>query len=414
MHELQYIRQQRLEEPTTEPSGKMQQREDGLDLEPTRRGTATADDRLRAALDNILDGFALYGPDGRLEMCNNAFRSMHGYTETDAAPGVTTYDRLGQVDFENSDIKRLPLSFDERRERLRETGPTVVLQYLGDRVLERRQSTTPDGGIVSIVRDITDRTRLEEALQQANETLRQHSEAKTAFLSNMAHEIRTPMNAILGFAELMVKRVYGDLGDTRYGDYAKIIMESGDHLLSLLNDVLDVSKIEAGTLELNETVLDLPKMLTSVATMLQGQAKESGVQILLACDAGPAGIYGDERAIRQILINLVSNGIKFTPNGGSVTMSTAVDDAGRPLLRVTDTGIGIHQNELNKVFEPFHQVQSAQTHGGPGTGLGLTVTKSLVASHGGTISIDSTPGAGTTVTVRLPSRRLQSVPRHQG
>ncbi|WP_425405588.1 ATP-binding protein [Hwanghaeella sp.] len=404
MHDPLDIRQQRLEKPAAELVAELEQLEDGLKTQSQQ----LAEERLRAALSNVTDGFALYRPDGKLEMCNDAFRMMHGYGTAETTPGVSTYDQLGKIDYDNSNFKRLPLNFEERRAQLQKDGPTVVLQYLEDRVQERRQSLTPEGGIVSIVRDITERKRLEEALRQANEMLRQHSQAKTAFLSNMAHEIRTPMNAILGFAESMTDHVYGDLGDARYDEYARIIVDSGRHLLSLVNDVLDVSKIEAGALELEEAELDLPQLLQSVVAMLRGHGDEAGVHIELECDDAPALLYADERSLRQILINLLSNGIKFTPAGGSVTLSAAVDDEGRPLLRVADTGIGIPDSDLQMIFEPFRQARSSHNHGWSGTGLGLTVTRSLVHSHGGTISIESTPGEGSTVTVRLPAHRLRS------
>ncbi len=244
--------------------------------------------------------------------------------------------------------------------------------------------------------------RLAEALRNAE--LANHS--KTQFLANMSHELRTPLNAIIGFSEMMREEMFGPLGCPEYKDYVGDIHTSGRHLLSLINDILDISKIEAGQMELDETWLDLRHTIDWSLELVQPKAQEHGVEILRE-PGTPPELFADERAIKQILLNLVSNAIKFTERGGKVTVGCAVEENGDLAIRISDNGIGIEGHLIEKVLEPFGQAEGpmARSHGG--TGLGLPITKSLAEMHGGTMTLESVFGEGTTVTVHMPASRLR-------
>lgn len=251
------------------------------------------------------------------------------------------------------------------------------------------------------VRDISDFKAREDDLRRAREAADEANTLKSHFLATMSHELRTPMNAILGFSEVIRDQLFGDAAG-RYSDYAKSIHTSGQHLLALINDILDLSKIEAGNYTLNPALFCLSEVAGACATMVRPQAEKGGVTLTKSMPAGEVLVRADDRAVRQIVVNLLSNAVKFTPRGGSVSLElTQSGDAAVMIIR--DTGIGISADFLPHVFSPFRQQDSGLSRKFEGTGLGLAITKRLVEAHGGTISIDSREGEGTTVTVRLPA-----------
>ncbi|MEE8445869.1 MAG: PAS domain-containing protein, partial [Alphaproteobacteria bacterium] len=256
------------------------------------------------------------------------------------------------------------------------------------------------------VGDVTERKKAEEALRAAMEQAELDNRSKSEFLANMSHELRTPLNAVIGFAEIMEAGLFGPLGNPQYRDYCRDIKESGDHLLSLINDILDLSKIEAGKREIDEVRIDIAKAVASCLHLVSGRAEESGVLLENAVAASLPALLADERSLRQILLNLLSNAVKFTPAGGSVTVNAAVDDAGRMIIEVADTGIGIAKRDISKVLKPFGQVASSLTRQQEGTGLGLPMAKSLVDLHGGELRIDSRKGCGTSVKIVFPRTRV--------
>jgi signal transduction histidine kinase len=232
--------------------------------------------------------------------------------------------------------------------------------------------------------------------------------AKTEFLANMSHELRTPLNAIIGFSDVIQNEIMGRIGDNpKYIDYARDIRQAGGHLLNVINDILDIAKIEAGQLDLREEAFDSGGALDACIGMLSNRAEETGVDLIRKCGESQVGIWGDEKKFKQIVLNLLSNAIKFTPEGGNVTLSTGIDGEGAFELRVSDTGIGIAKDDLEKALAPFSQVDSARQRSHEGTGLGLPISRALAELHGGSLEIESEPGLGTTVTVRLPSERLR-------
>jgi signal transduction histidine kinase len=244
-------------------------------------------------------------------------------------------------------------------------------------------------------------------LRAARDQAQAADRAKMLFLANMSHEIRTPLNAILGLSELMSMEAYGPLGDGRYREYAQDINASGDHLLSLINDVLDLARIEADELNLLETTFDLAEAIGAVARMVSVHAdsRQLTVDLRLPSDLGAA--YADERRIKQVIINLVTNAIKFTPEGGVITVTAARTVRGGLRVEVSDTGCGMSAGDLEIALSAYGQVGHGAAAGG--TGLGLPISKRLVEAHGGTFSLQSTPGLGTTAIIVLPPSRTTTL-----
>jgi signal transduction histidine kinase len=231
------------------------------------------------------------------------------------------------------------------------------------------------------------------------------SQAKSQFLAAMSHELRTPLNAIIGFAELLAQEMFGPLGSQRYRDYAGTIQSSGRHLLGLINDILDFSKLDAGHLELDEQAVDLSAIVREAIRMLDTQAGEARVVLHEALDTTLPELLADARRVRQIVLNLLANAVKFTPPEGQVEISTFRTDDGIALA-VCDTGIGIAPGDIPKALERFGQVDTRLARKYEGTGLGLPLSKRLAELHGGTLELESELGHGTTVTVKFPSHRL--------
>ncbi|HTZ37861.1 MAG TPA: HAMP domain-containing sensor histidine kinase, partial [Stellaceae bacterium] len=233
--------------------------------------------------------------------------------------------------------------------------------------------------------------------------------AKSDFLANMSHELRTPLNAIIGFSEILAGEHLGPLKNVRYLEYAHDINTSGQHLLSIINDVLDMSKIEAGKLDILDEEVSVAKLLAGSVRMVRERARKQCIE--LACEVDDPGhiVIADERAMKQCLLNLLSNAVKFAPMGGTVTVEAMVDAEGRTVLSVTDQGIGMTAEEQERALQPFGQAQSATTRTYGGTGLGLPITQGLAEAHGGTLSILSRPGEGTRVSIILPAERTRSV-----
>ena len=255
--------------------------------------------------------------------------------------------------------------------------------------------------------------KLETALVDTTEAKRKAeaaSAAKSEFLANMSHELRTPLNAILGFSEIIKDRVFGDTAHERYAEYGSHIHFSGNHLLGLIADILDLSKIEAGKRELDEAPIDLLELARDALHFVEPQAARKKLTLTLDATRRVA-VRADERALRQVAANLLSNAVKFTPESGRVTVRVSADATAGAVLTVTDTGVGIRPEDMERVLESFGQGRhDITTTDERGTGLGLPIVKGLVALHGGTIALDSKPGVGTTVTVTLPASRLVDAP----
>jgi signal transduction histidine kinase len=263
-------------------------------------------------------------------------------------------------------------------------------------------------GVGGIHMNISEIKEKEHQLRIARDDAERANQAKSAFLANMSHELRTPLNAIIGFSEIMEQGLFGPLGNPQYSEYAEDIRRSASHLLSIISDILDLSKIEAGHMELHEEMIDLAYVVNSCRTIVKEAAANAGLALRTLLPDGLPPLYADKRSVRQILLNLLSNAIKFTPNGGGVMVEARVEPAGILALIVRDTGIGMSPDDIEIVLQPFGQVESAHTRTHDGTGLGLPITKSLAEMHGGSMTVESTVGKGTDIVVRFPPSRVGS------
>ncbi len=376
---------------------------------------AAAQDRQRAAdaaaaegaamyrflADNAMDLITRHSSDGRIRFASPATSALLGRFPDEvvgqAMPDIVHPDDLNAVQAALADASYF--GRDGAAEvRLRHQGGHYVWAEIRCRPAQLSLGEPAD--IVAVTRDISERKTHERALVEARDAALEASRAKSQFLANMSHELRTPLNAIIGFSEMMTREMFGTLGP-RYQEYSRLIHESGAHLLELINSVLDMSKIEAGKFELVEELFDLEETAQSAVHFLNIPAERAGVGLSLAVAPGARLIFADRRAIKQILVNLLSNGVKYTPSGGHVGVTAGAGGTGIEIV-VRDTGTGISGADLQRLGKPFEQVESAQTRAKEGTGLGLALVKSLAQMHGGTALLESTLGEGTTVTVRLP------------
>jgi PAS domain S-box-containing protein len=270
------------------------------------------------------------------------------------------------------------------------------------------RSQDPDTGaaeIVSIVRDVGERIRHETALQQAKEWADAANQAKSQFLATMSHELRTPLNSIIGFAEIMQTEVMGPVGNEQYRSYISDIHMSGIYLLQLINDILDLTKAEAGMLELSEETIDLAEVISSVVRVSAASIEKAGVTANIDLMAGLPLLRADERKTRQVLFNLISNAVKFTPAGGCIDIRGRFDPQAGTRITVADTGIGIAPENLQRVLEPFVQIDNSLSRHNSGTGLGLPSVKAIMELHDGSLELRSVVGAGTEAAVVFPPER---------
>ncbi|MGB3386690.1 MAG: ATP-binding protein [Pseudaminobacter sp.] len=263
-----------------------------------------------------------------------------------------------------------------------------------------------DSGFCAVLRDITQWKRAEEELTQARAMAERASSQKTDFLARVSHEIRTPLNAIIGFSELMVDEKFGPIANDRYRDYLRDINRSGNHVLDLVNDLLDISKIEAGQQEMAHEAVSLNDALAETVAMMQPQANRERVIIRSSFASRLPDVVADRRSIRQIALNLLSNAVRYTQAGGQVIVSTAYEMSGDVVMRVRDTGVGMTQAEIEQALKPFKQINALKRARGDGTGLGLPLTKAMVEANRAKFTITSTPGEGTLVEVTFPTTRV--------
>lgn len=266
----------------------------------------------------------------------------------------------------------------------------------------------PDGRIthyIALKQDISDRHRAEQELRVALVRAEEASRAKSAFLATMSHELRTPLNAIIGFSDLIRQKMFGDAVDA-YVQYAEDIHESGQRLRTVIGDVLEMAKLEAGRYELQEELVHLHEALAWVLPLLDGMANDGKVALHVDVPSALPPMWADPLAVRQVLLNLIGNAIKFTDPGGTVWVTGALDDHGHAAITIRDTGIGIPEDERERIFEPFRQADMRLARTYEGAGLGLTISRSFMELHGGSLSLDSRVGSGTTVTLRFPRERV--------
>jgi two-component system cell cycle sensor histidine kinase PleC len=395
--------------------------------------TAAADVRLRDAIETIPEAFVLWDAEDRLVLCNSNFQALHNLPDEAIVSGMP-YERIIASERKPAIAQLTNESIGEGL--VSDPGARTFEAQLEDgRWLHVSERRTKDGGYVSVGTDITaikrHETRLMESEQRLIATIKdlrvsqqaleiqaqqladladkyaeektraeEANHAKSTFLASMSHELRTPLNAIIGFSEMMEARMFGPLGAPKYEEYCRDIRRSGQFLLDVINDVLDMARIEAGRLKLAFEEFDVDEIVAEAMRVVSGPAASKRLEMIT--DVVPnIRLRADKRAIIQIAINLLSNAVKFTPEGGRVRLRARVS-SGAVAIAFEDNGIGIAKDALKKLGRPFEQVESLFTKTQQGSGLGLAIAKSLAELHGGALRIRSTPGKGTVVLLRLP------------
>ncbi|ALK10577.1 PAS domain-containing sensor histidine kinase [Blastochloris viridis] len=378
-------------------------------LELALRTAEAAERELRAILDTATDGVVITDRDGRILSINGAAEALFGYDGSELASrsfGLLFAPESQRAAFDYIDgLLRGGVAsvLNDGREvigRVREGGLIPLFMTMG--------RITEDGSkFCAVFRDITQWKRAEEELVTARQAAERANSHKSDFLAKISHEIRTPLNAIIGFSEVMMEERFGSVGNPRYKDYLKDIHTSGTHVVSLVNDLLDLSKIEAGKLDLDFVSVDLNDVLTQCMALMQPQANRERIIIRTSLAPRLPPVVADARSMRQVALNLLSNSIRFTQPGGQVILSTALSDAGEVVMRVRDTGVGMSEADIAAALEPFRQITtSSRGPRGDGTGLGLPLTKALVEANRAAFAIRSSVNAGTMVEVIFPPTRV--------
>lgn len=388
---------------------------------------------LRSALDTSSDGVWLYDRNERVVFTNNRYHELN--PEVPSKEEITNYtmEQLLRLNQKDKDPKaeidpeaRIQEILAERR-----SGKEIIKEVVRPNGVAYliRAKPTRDGGLLVLQTDITALKNAERDLLQAKEAVddvnrgleRKVSErtrelheavlqaelanrSKTDFLANMSHELRTPLNSIIGFSKMISDRVYGPLGNDRYLECAQYVHDSGSHLLALINEILDVAKIEAGQLTIAPQYVGIDDVFRDCGTMVMPRANAKNIELTFKVSPSAPPAFADGLRIKQIVLNLIENAIKFTANGGKVGVSADATDDGGVKIQIIDTGIGMTGPQVSKAMERFGQVQSDHMVAREGVGLGLAICKSLMELHGGRLDIDSVPGEGTTVSIVFPPR----------
>ena len=343
---------------------------------------------------------------GTIEYVNHRFTEMTGYTEKEAIGQTSRLLKSGRTPKEvYEDLWETLLTGNEWRGELQDRRKDGSLYWASVSIAPVQDETGEVTHFVSMHEDITVRKEAEKAMWEARNAAEIANKAKTDLLANMSHELRTPLNAIIGFSEAMQSQIFGPLGNPQYVDYTNYIQSSGAHLLQLINDILDVSALETGKLRLREQLVDVGEICEASMRIVQPKALDNLIAISSLNGVVLPRLNADPLRLKQILINLLSNAVKFTPKGGEISCDAFVDDDGKMVITVTDTGIGMDQEEIAVAFAKFGQVDSSLSRSQEGTGLGLPLTKGLVELHGGEMDLESEKGKGTRVIIRFPSER---------
>jgi signal transduction histidine kinase len=360
----------------------------------------------RETLDNLYEGVAVFGSDGRLKLSNPGFARLWHLDPKD----LEGEPHIADVVERTRDLYDFGEDWDAYKAGIiaRTSERSPILDRLERRdgsVLECASVPLPDGATLMTYLDVTDSIKVERALRERNEALEDADRLKSEFIANVSYELRTPLNTIIGFSELLDTAFFGDL-NARQSEYVKGILESSQHLLQLINDILDLASIEAGRLQLDVARFDADAMLASMMTLTEPRARMENMSLKLDCPETLGHMVGDERRIKQVLLHLLINAIEYSPDGSEVTLEARRDDD-TVRISVVDAGIGMGQDEQERMFDKFWRSDRARTHH-RSDGLGLSLVKSFVELHSGTVEVASRPGVGTRVTCRLPIETQQA------
>ncbi len=373
-----------------------------------KRALAEKQSLLETILENMAQGFAVFDRDYKLVAYNAKFIDLSTLPEDKIHLGISREDMMYILAEARCLDKRETEDFvQERMRSIRDQEERAdEFRQPDGRVSLYSRKPMPDGGLVSTYTDITAQKKAEDASLRALTQAEHANQAKSDFLATMSHELRTPLNAIIGFSDLIHQQIFGEIENDKYPEYAKNIKDSGEHLLALINDVLDLSKVEAGKLELSEEEVDVALVMRSSVSLTSKLAESGGVAVQCQIPDDLPLLFADALKVKQIIINLLSNAVKFTEADGEVTIGARIGRGGSFIIQVRDTGIGIAAEDIPKALSPFMQVESTLDRKFEGTGLGLPLTKDLAELHGGSLTLQSEPGVGTLVTVRFPAERI--------
>lgn len=364
-------------------------------------------DELRSILETATDGVVVLGQEGDIRTMNRSASALFDYDEAEmrGKPFATLFAHESQkavIDYLHGLAGHGVASvLNDGREVIgREAAGGFIPLFM---TIGRLSSSN---GYCAVIRDITQWKRTEEELRNAKRAAETANAHKTEFLARVSHEIRTPLNAIIGFSDMMASEHFGPIGHPRYIEYAGDIGRSGRHVLDIVNDLLDISKIEAGEMDLDFGAVDLNEAVSEAVSLVQPQANSQRVIIRTSLSGSVPEVVADDRSIKQIALNILANAIRFTPSGGQIVVSTSYEANGSVILRIRDTGIGMTRNELDQAMKPFRQVTTGGRKRGDGTGLGLPLTKAMTEANRAQFAITSAPNEGTLVEVSFPSQRV--------
>jgi PAS domain S-box-containing protein len=385
---------------------------DVTDLVESQRAFREAEARYRSIIDNALEGVYISSLDGRMIVANRALAEINGYESPEEL--ILSVKDIGKEWYVRPERRQEFVDAMARDREVRNFESEVYRHKSRERiwVQENARLVSDETGKAlyyeGTVQEITQRKNFERQLMVARRAAEASNRAKSEFLANMSHELRTPLNAIMGFAQILRDR-WTDPEHAKVSEYSSDILLSAQHLYGLISEILDYSKIDSGTVQLVEGPIDVNALCSHCVHMISERANRAGLKLKLNLAENLPALQADERRITQVLLNLATNAVKFTPSGGTVTIGADVENSGNLVVSVADSGIGISEKDLERVFEPFVQVNRSAHPNQEGAGLGLAICKNLIELHQGRIEVSSKPQRGTTVRVILPASRLMPV-----